>query len=82
VTLHNKQLGDYFDLILPSITKSFVDKEVKVQQAACDAMFNIIKSCKESILRYKHFLEIFNNTIELIGTSTNEVKEYAKKVDD
>jgi hypothetical protein len=53
-----------------------------VQQAACDVMFNIIKSCKESILRYKHFLEIFNNTIELIGTSTNDVKEYAKKVDD
>jgi len=43
-------------LILPPIIKSFEDREIKVQQAACDVMFNIIKSCKESILRYKNFL--------------------------
>ena len=47
-------------------------------------MFNIVKSCKESILRYKHFLDIFGRIIDLIGTSvaSTDVKEYAKKVDD
>ena len=69
-------------MILPPIIKSFEDREIKVQQAACDVMFNIIKSCKESILRYKNFLQIFNIIIELIGNSTHEVKEFAKKVDD
>lgn len=75
---------EHLDKILPPITRSFGDKDIKVQQAACDAMFNIVKSCKESILRYKHFLDIFGRIIDLIGTSvaSTDVKEYAKKVDD
>lgn len=46
-------------------------------------MYNITKTCKESILRYKGFLEIFNSIINLIEhTPNNDVKEYSKKVDD
>ena len=46
-------------------------------------MYIILKSCKESILRYRNFLEIFGKIIDLIGTSVApDVKEYAKKVDD
>lgn len=51
--------------------------------AACDVMYNIVKTCKEAILRYKHFLDIFDRIIGLIGTTfNNDVKEYSKKVDD
>ena len=82
--MYNRRLVEHLDKILPPITRSFGDKDIKVQQAACDAMFNIVKSCKESILRYKHFLDIFGRIIDLIGTSvaSTDVKEYAKKVDD
>jgi len=46
-------------------------------------MFNIVKICKEAILRYRNFLQIFDKIINLIGTSTNsDVKDYSKKVDD
>jgi len=51
--------------------------------AACDAMFNIVKTCKDAILRYKQFLDIFHRIIQLISTTlSNDVKEYSKKVDD
>ena len=46
-------------------------------------MFNIIKICKEAILRYKNFLDLFDRIIDLIGTTpSSEVKEGAKKVDE
>ena len=46
-------------------------------------MFNILKTCKEAILRYKDFLEIFGRIISLIETTmSNDVKDYIKKVDD
>ena len=46
-------------------------------------MFNIVKTCKEAILRYKYFLDIFDKIIGLIGTTlSNDVKDYSKKVDD
>ena len=46
-------------------------------------MFNIVKICKEAILRYKHFLDIFDRIIDLISiTISNEVKVFAMKVDD
>ena len=68
---------------MPPVIKSFHDKDQKVQLAACDAMFNIVKICKEAILRYRNFLQIFDKIINLIGTSTNsDVKDYSKKVDD
>ena len=63
--------------------KSLRDKDVKVQLAACDAIFNIMKICKEAILRYKHFLDIFHEVINLIATTmSNDVKDHSKKVDD
>jgi len=46
-------------------------------------MFNILKICKEAILRYKKFLDIFDRIICLIETAmSNDVKDYSKKVDD
>lgn len=43
--------------------KSFNDKESKVQLAACDALFNIIRIFKEAIVKYKDFYRIFDGVI-------------------
>jgi len=56
VTLYNKRQVEHLDKLLPPVIKSFHDKDQKVQLAACDAMFNIVKICKEAILRYRNFL--------------------------
>ena len=83
MTLHQKGQVEFLDKLLPPVIKSFDDKDQKVQMAACDAMFNIVKTCKDAILRYKQFLDIFDRIIRLISTTlSNDVKEYSKKVDD
>ena len=83
VTLFNKKQTEHLDKILPPVIKSLDDKEPKVLLAACDAIFNIVKICKEAILRYKHFLDIFDKIVGLISTTiSNDVKEHSKKVDD
>jgi hypothetical protein len=54
----------------------------KVQQAACDALFNIIKIVKEAILRDKDtFKSVFDAVLSAIN-NRNETVEWAKKVDD
>jgi hypothetical protein len=83
MTLKQKKETGFLDKILPSVIRSFSDKDQKVQLAACDAMYNILKTCKEGILRYKDFLDIFSSIIYLIEKSpSNDVKEYSKKVDE
>lgn len=83
VTLYNHRSTEYLEKILPPITRSLGDKDPKVQQAACDAMSTIVWACKEAILRYRHFLDIFSRVIDLIGTpsASSDAKEYAKGVD-
>ncbi|CDW77902.1 vac14 family protein [Stylonychia lemnae] len=51
-------------------------------KATCDAMFNIIKICKDAILHDKQFFEIFDEIIDLIQDFHSEIKDWAKKVDD
>lgn len=48
------------------ITK-FDDKDSKVQVAACEAIFNVIKNYREHLLKSKYFEKIFDSTITLIG---------------
>jgi hypothetical protein len=50
--------------------------------SACDALFNIIKVCKEAILVEHEFLKVFDEVIALITDTNPEVREWAKKVDD
>jgi hypothetical protein len=64
------------------VIKSFNDKDSKVQLAACDALFNIIKVSKEAILGCQDFLKIFDEVITLITDVTVEVRDWAKKVDE
>ncbi len=62
--------------------KAFHDNDAKVQQSACDSCFNILKAYKELVLQNKDFLKIFEQIITLISGPNQEVREYAKKVDD
>jgi hypothetical protein len=41
------------------MVNAFRDPETKVQLAACDAIFNIIKNYKELVLQNKDFTRIF-----------------------
>ena len=61
-----RQVDDDLDNLLPPVIRALVDKDQKVQQGACDSIFNIIKACKENILKSRHFLDIFEKIIELI----------------
>ena len=47
-------------------------------------MYNIVKSCRENLIRNRHFLKLYKEIINLIVTSSNshELKEYAKKLDE
>ena len=67
--------------LLTPVLEGFQDKDRKVQLAACDAMFNMIKICKEAILQCSQFLRVFDEVVNLI-TSVNEVREWAIKVDE
>jgi hypothetical protein len=84
VTLfNNKKYTEQLDKILPPVIKSLDDKEPKVLLAACDAIFSIVRQCREAILQYRHFLDIFEKIVGLISTTIyNDVREHSKKVDD
>lgn len=45
-------------------------------------MFNIVKVCKEAIIKCKEFFKIFDGIIDLITDLNADVREWAKKVDD
>ncbi len=69
--------------------KCFKDKDFRVQQAACDALFNIIKIVREAILDNKEiFKSIFDSVIDMMYDNTNsksqdaDLKDWAKSVDD
>lgn len=82
VLFNTQKSAKYLPDLLNPVLKGFKDKEYKVQLAACDAMFNIIKICKEAFLQYKEFLTVFNEIINLLMSVNTEVKEWAKKVDE
>lgn len=61
---------------------AFRDTDPKVQLAACDSIFNILKTYRELVLQNKDFTRIFEQVITLIAGPVPEVREFAKKVDD
>ncbi len=69
-------------MIQPITTCLQLDQDPKVQVAACDAIFNITKCYREEILKSRHFDAIFSNIITLIGSTNQEVRDFAKKVDE
>lgn len=61
---------------------SFRDNDAKVQAAACDAIYNVLKTHRELVLQNKEFNRIFEQVITLIAGQNAEVRDFAKKVDD
>jgi hypothetical protein len=49
---------------------------------ACDAIFNTIKIYRELVLQNKLFIRIFEQVITLIAGNNQDVRDFAKKVDE
>lgn len=54
-------------MMISPIVQSFKDSDTKVQQAACDAIFAILKSYRELVLQNKDFIRIFESVTFLIA---------------
>lgn len=67
---------------MQTIVLKMEDKDVKVQVAACESIFNVLKTYRPVILSSRFFEKIFDLTITLIGSHNQEVRDFAKKVDD
>lgn len=76
-------MAKFLDEILEPIVQCLqIDQDSKVLVAACDAIFNITKCFREEVLKSRHFDAIFANIITLIGSNSDEVRNYSKKVDE
>ena len=64
------------------ICTCFADKDSKVQLAACDAIYNVIKNYREEVLKNELFDRIFASTITLISSPVEDVKKFAKATAD
>jgi hypothetical protein len=53
----------YLPTLKESIIPSFTDKDIKVQYAAFDTMYNIIKICKEAFLMNEGLFKGFFDAI-------------------
>lgn len=80
VALYQKGKSDYLDLLLNPVMSAFSDKEPKVQLAACDAMFNILKVCKEDIIFDKNFPTTFDRIVSVVSYPNNDVKDWGRKL--
>ncbi len=68
VALYQKKSKFYLKQLINPVLKCFRDKEAKVVQAACDALFNILKIVKEVILEESEkFLEIYSDVLNMIS---------------
>jgi hypothetical protein len=65
---------------LPCIVKAFDDKESKVQLVALDAIYNVLKICREQLLKHKDFNKILKEVLSLVASVSNDVREWATKV--
>ena len=69
VTLYQRGRNlQFLDSIVAPICRCFSDKDTKVQQAACDVIFNVIKIYSEAMLSNQYFDKIFDSTITLISS--------------
>ena len=64
------------------ICQCFQDKDSKVQLAACEAIYNVIKNYREEVLKNELFDPIFGYIITLISSPVEDVKKFAMKVDE
>lgn len=79
VALYQIESSDFLELLIKPVMVAFSDREPKVQLAACDAMFNILKACKDDILKY-NFPETFNKIVSIVSQPESDVKDWGRKL--
>lgn len=57
--LYLQKKTQFLESLISPIVNAFRDTDPKVQSAACDAIFNILKSYRELVLQNKDFTRIF-----------------------
>ena len=76
-------LGDdtphYLDVLLPPVLKSFNDQESRVRYYGCEALYNIAKVARGSVLSY--FNDIFDGLCKLYADTDIDVKNGAQLLD-
>ena len=76
-------LGDdtpnYLDVLLPPVLKSFNDQESRVRYYGCEALYNIAKVARGSVLSY--FNEVFDGLCKLYADTDIDVKNGAQLLD-
>ena len=75
-----KSSSEYLESLITPVIGAFSDKETKVQLAACDAMFNILKVWKEDIIFDKNFPNTFDKIVSVVSYPNNDVKDWGKKL--
>lgn len=71
--------GDYLDILVPAVLKSFTDQDPRVRYYACESLFNVAKVCRGAILRW--FNDIFVGVCKLVADSDVDVKNGASLFD-
>ena len=69
----------YLDSLLPPVLKCFNDQESRVRYYACEALYNIAKVARGSIL--VHFNDMFDGLCKLYADSDIDVKNGAQLLD-
>ena len=69
----------YLDSLLPPVLRCFSDQESRVRYYACEALYNISKVSRGSILLY--FNELFDGLCKLYADSDIDVKNGAQLLD-
>ena len=80
--------------MLPKILQFIEDNNAKVQQAACDTLYNLLKVCRETIIPYTftntegdhktvRALDMIIDEISLLsGSKLSEIKEWGLILDE
>lgn len=79
VALYQHGSSNYLELLIKPVMDAFSDKEPKVQLAAWDAMFNILKVCKDDILKY-NFPLTFDRIVSIVSYPNADVKDWGGKL--
>jgi len=64
---HSQDTTQYLPLLLPPVLKCFMDPEPRVRYYACEALYNITKVARSSILVY--FNEIFDGLCKVLSAA-------------
>ncbi|CAI2386687.1 unnamed protein product [Moneuplotes crassus] len=73
-------LTDFCNCLVQPVLVALGDREPKVQLAACDTMFNILKIYREKVLFDLEFPETFDKIVSVVSNPNNDVKDWGRKL--